>query len=158
MALVMTLFLLVLLSVTGLLFLSIQTTQRDETHQLMQAEKARQLAHAGLEDARQKLTQNYAFFDTLADGQQVFTYVERVSDVGEESPGGFEVTVDLRQSKRPFFLVQVSSVGMVGDLGRPAAMRRLMQEIDVSPWDRSDTSLSNPDLFRVLWSQDLGGQ
>lgn len=156
MVLVMTLFLMVLLAISGLAFLSIQTAQRDAAKSELIGEQARQLALSGLHDARQKLSLNFQYFNNLQEGQEVLTFVEQLNGPAGTS-GSYEVTIDMSQSKRPFFLVLVRSTGIVGDTSEPLGQRTLEVEIDVCPSSRDGTNAANPNLFQVLWSEDRGG-
>lgn len=146
----MALFLMVLLSVAGLAFLSVQTAQRDAAKSSRLAEQARQLAVSGLEDARYKLTTNFRVFRDMRE-QKSFSYVETVGPPGW---GNFEVTVDLSQAGRPHFLVMVTSTGRAGGSNRPEASRTLRVELDIAKEQRDGSGNPNPNLFQVLWSRD----
>lgn len=154
MALIMALFLMILLAVCGMAFLSIQIAQRDATQSSMLSEQARQLALSGLHDARMKLTANYGFFNSLQQGQETYSYLEEIRGADGSLWGAFEVTVDLEQVGKPYYLILVRSIGYVGPPGRPKAMRTLVVELDASPRARDGSGALNPDLFRVLWAKD----
>lgn len=154
MALIMALFLMILLAVCGMAFLSIQIAQRDATQSSLLAEQARQLALSGLHDARMKLSTNYRFYTTLQQGQETYSYLEELRAADGSLWGAFEVTVDLEQIGKPYYLIVVRSVGIVGPPGRPKAVRTLQVELDASQRARDGSGTPNPDLLRVLWSKD----
>ena len=154
MALIMALFLMVLLAVCGMAFLSIQVAQRDAAQSSLLAEQARELALSGLEDARLKLTSNHQFYATLQQGQRTFRYLEEVDAPDGSAWGAFEVTVDMEQSEKPYFLAMVTSTGYLGSPARPKASRTITVEVDLALRARDESDVINPNCFRVLWSKD----
>lgn len=120
------------------------------------AGQARALARAGLEDARVKLAYDLDFPPPAADDQRVYEYLETMHDPDSgRIVGSFLVRVDTRFRVEPYHLVQVRSVGLVGDRLDPEARATVAATLDLSPQDRTNPSLPNPDLFEVLrWQED----
>lgn len=146
-----------LLIVTTLLIFGIgYLTSQSNRYQAAAFERAwfqaYQLAWAGLDDARAKLSKDRFFPPPAAIDQPTFTYQEEVVALdGVTRLGAYEVTVDLTWAKAPYSIVRMVSVGYAGrDLARPTAKRVLALEIDWAQEDRNTPGTPNAGLFQIL--------
>lgn len=156
--LVVTLLISVILLILGMAFLGRRALQYQGAGLVRQAAQARALAEAGLAEARLKLEKDLLFPLRGADEQVLFPYSEEVVDLdGATRVGSYQVTIDTTWRNPPYSVIVLTSVGVVGPPENPLARRCLVAELDVSPKNREQPSLSNPNYFRYLNWQDLGG-
>lgn len=93
--------------------------------------QARQLAVAGLEDARAKLEMDYAFPPEPGPGQQAFSYSERL-DISADLTGVYSVTIERTHAKDAAEVLLITSVGSLGPIAKPIAQYKLRAEFDLS--------------------------
>lgn len=149
--LVVSLLLGVLILLLGMALLSVQSSHRRAARALEAGVQAKLLAEAGLEDARVKLSRDPFYPDATGSAQPTFSYTETLPS--GPSKGSFSVTIDRSRIDEPYFLLIIESTGRVGRPG-PESSRTLQVAIDVCPFSRSNPSIPNPDLFRVLSLRD----
>lgn len=146
--LVMVMFVSLVLIVSGVAYLSAQSRNYQAAVSTIQASQARALAESGIEDARSKLEKDPRFPPPAEENQTVFSYGERLTDIGGAGTvGTFDVSVDVTLSQAPYYLVVVRSEGRLG-IGQPSYVIRA--EIDVCPHDRTDADDPNPDAYRII--------
>ncbi len=117
--------------------------------------QARALAEAGMEDVRVKLGKDIRFPPVPTPDQPVFSYAEKVYDVDNAVVGSFQVKIDQSLDQAPYFVLRITSTGMLGSAERPLAQARLSRRVDSSPYLRSDPTLPNPMRFQVLSQEEL---
>jgi hypothetical protein len=163
----------ILLLTLGLTFLSQRSLQYRRAVLFENATQARAFAESGLDDALTKFRWDLEF-PPLAKDQDSFTYTEEIVADGARV-GGYRVTLEGRKRFPPHCIWIIRSVGEAGsNPTRPVAQRTLQLELDVAPRLRDDTTTTlyeifrthpdapntppnNPNYFRVIHFQDLGG-
>lgn len=126
------LFLVLILLIMSLAFLSKKVLQYRGAVLLKHSALARALAEAGLEDARVKLERDLAFPPPGGEDQEVFSYTEDVYD-GTTRLGSSTVTVDTTWETTPYAVIRITSRGIAGPAEDPLAVRELVAELDVAP-------------------------
>lgn len=121
---------LVLLLV-GMGLLGSQASRYEAAKQTTYISQARQLALAGLEDARIKLEMDINFPPPQGPGQELFSYSEILVDDPEKA-GSYTVVVDMTYATdtNTGHYIAVTSIGTVGPPIKPIAQYRLRAEID----------------------------
>ncbi len=156
-ALVLCLLLVVTLFIMGMGFLSQHTSGRLASRRAVLAAQARELARAGLENARAKLNCDLKF-PPRGEAGESYVYCETLQDIGQGVPvGSYEVTLDMDLMAPPYEILKVESLGWVGTRQLPEAYHRLSAEIDVATRDRGNPALTNPRLGQWLNFWDQGG-
>lgn len=121
----------------GLGFLNGAAPRYSAAFQTRMAAQARNLAMAGMEDARVKLQKDPLFPPPTARddrGQRLYTYAESLTDAGGNAVGSYVVTVDSSFSQPPCSVLVVKSRGLAGqNPASPAASYVLQAEFDVRP-------------------------
>lgn len=159
--LVFALLLSTLLLVVGVGFIALRGLEYGSVSELQDRAQARELAMAGMEDARVKLEKDPFFPPVGGFGQYTFTYSEDVFDPEDASRliGLFTVTVDNRQKEEPFRLIRIQSIGQVVDRRAPdapvRATYRILAEIDVASFERGGSlGQANSRLYQYLdWKE-----
>jgi hypothetical protein len=120
----------VILLLVGMGLLGSQASRYDAAKQFSYTAQARQLALAGLEDARVKLEMDLNFPPEPGPGQEAFSYSETLFK-GPPNDGTYTVTVDFAYANDPnSAYIAVTSVGTLGDPIKPIAQYRFRAEID----------------------------
>jgi hypothetical protein len=110
--------------------------------------QARQLALAGLEDARAKLDHDTHFPPVGDQGQLRFCYAEVVYDLDEITAlGHYEVCVDQTYRPDPYQIIRLESTGWAGQPSR--ASYRVQAELDAARQVRG-SSTDNPDYWKFI--------
>lgn len=117
--------------------------------------QARALAEAGLEDVRVKLGKDLKFPPVPTPEQPVFSYGEAVYDVDDTMVGTFQVKIDQSLDQAPYFVLRVTSTGVLGTAERPLAQVTLVRRLDSAPYLRSDETQVNPRRYQVLSQEEL---
>ncbi len=117
--------------------------------------QARALAEAGMEDVRVKLGKDLKFPPVPTPDQPVFSYAETVYDIDDSVVGSFQVKIDQSLDQAPYFVLQVTSTGLLGSGHSPVAQVRLARRLDSSPFLRADPTQINPLRFQVLSQEEL---
>lgn len=106
------------------------------TQATARAAEARALAWAGLADARGKLARILYYPPPGGDAQDVFAYTEEVRAVDSTTVvGSYNVIVDVRTAKDPYYLLRIRSEGVLGERTRPAARSIVQAEIDARTFE-----------------------
>ncbi len=124
----------VILVVAGMAYLGSRVAQYRGAAKGLEAAQARALARAGIEDARVKLEKDYRFPPQSAYDQPVFTYSEDVRDGGTVI-GSYTVSIDEMHRSSPFFVLRITSVGVVGNRTSPSAQATIRADLDTSTAD-----------------------
>ncbi|MFN8612947.1 MAG: hypothetical protein U0931_35740 [Vulcanimicrobiota bacterium] len=140
----------VLLCLLTMALLSQQLLGRGSAKKLQDLVQARCLAEAGLENVRMKLDKDLRFPPHLAPECPVFSYSQACYDVDDQVIGFYKVEIDYRLTAPPYGLLKIRSEGLLGEAFQPRARCCLRAELDASPWDRSNASNPNPDLYKTL--------
>lgn len=151
---VLVLFTLAVLLLSGLGLLGSRALRQAGTRQQQEAAQAAWLAQAGLEDARVKLAKRLDFPPPGAMDQTTYSYSERLVDSRGAEVGHYVVTLDSTQLHEPFYLLRITSEGMVGPRQSPRASRVLTATLDLRGDDRFGEGLpTSPRLFQwVDWN------
>lgn len=125
----------VVLLLIGMGLLGSQVSRMEAAKQSGYTAQARQLALAGLEDARLKMELDIEFPPPPGPGQHVFSYSENLAI--PTAPGNdpvaasYLVTVDMTHATTdPERYITVTAVGTVGPSIKPIAQYRLRGELD----------------------------
>lgn len=123
----------VILLLVGMGLLGSQASRYEAIKQSSYISQARQLALAGLEDARIKLEMDVNFPPPQGPQQFQFSYSE-VLDLPYPVPvqGSYSIVVDTTYNTDPIGYITVTSVGTVGPPISPNAQYRLRGEIDTA--------------------------
>jgi Tfp pilus assembly protein PilX len=130
------LMILIVLVLLGMGFLGSQANRYRSVISAAQAAQARQLAMAGLEDARIKMQNDLDFPPPPAGPDQTsFSYCENMTlgPVGQQLQGNYQVIINTAYATDPYWVFEVQSVGSLGDPLAPSAQYVLTGEIDVDP-------------------------
>lgn len=154
--LIVALFLMVIVVVMGMAFLSTRGLRYTEATRSVAYRKALALARGGLEDARVKLEKDPRFPPPGGLEQTVFTYQEEVTALANGPRVGlYTVTVDTTWRKEPYGVILLTARGQVGDRDWPEATATVRAEIDVWATSRLTGTGVNPNLYRVIrWSEE----
>lgn len=140
--------LLTLILVLGLGFLSRRSAEYQVANLQITRAQARELALAGLEDARAKLDRDYFFPPQLEIKQNAFQYAELVYDLDDVTVlGSYEVIVDQTYNEDPYRVITVQATGMAGY--PPRSRYRVEAELDASATVRGGTA-DNPDFWKLI--------
>ncbi len=141
-----------LLLIIGMGFVAQRSLEYGSVSELQDKAQARQLAMAGIEDARVKLEKDPFFPQVGGFGQPDFTYSEELKDPSDSSLVGiYKVTIDVRLKEEPFRVVRILSAGYAGpDRANPLATYTIYAELDVATFDREKPGSENPKLFRFI--------
>jgi hypothetical protein len=150
--LIFALMLCTLLLVIGMGFVAQRSLEYGSVSQLQDKAQARQLAMAGMEDARIKLEKDPFFPQVGGFGQSTFTYSEQLLDPSDASVVGvYKVTVDVSLKEEPFRIIRIVAVGDAGpDSADPLATYSIYAELDVASLDRDNPGTPNPKLYRYI--------
>lgn len=146
--LITVLMLSILLVTMGLGFLGSRVGQYQSTIQSVLAVRARELARAGIEDARTKLNRDNRFPPPVGTGQSVFTYSENFNDASGNFVGIYQVSLDSTYAATPFFVQSITSTGIIGPRTAPVASHTYRAYLDISP--------TSPRYFQIIRWEDLG--
>lgn len=136
-----------LLLLLGMGLLGSQVARFRAATRAAEASQARQMAIAGLEDARLKLERDIAFPPAPTLGQTRFSYSEDLT-LPDGSPASYTVTVDLSYLKAPWFAYRVTSFGGVGPRDKPVTVHTISAEMSVDP--------ASPRNYKWLRWEDVG--
>ena len=152
--LVVALILSVLLLILSIGFLSQRSAQNRAAQATKNQLQARLLAETGLEDALVKLSKRVDFPPLNHVTQSNFDYRNTLKNSSGTGLGSYEVSLDMRYANAPYWIVRVTSTGMVGDPAEPTSAVTLHGELDISEIDRStygtNSVLPNPNRYRWL--------
>jgi hypothetical protein len=111
--------------------------------------QARQIALAGIEQARQRLASD---FNTTVSNT---SFSDSVTSVGGSTAlGSYLVTLDGTWSITPFYVVNVESEGFYGDPVRPLSRYVLRATLDVR--EEGSPGVPNPGYLRLLrWQESV---
>lgn len=148
--LILCLLLSVLLLVVVLGMLNARPPQHEAAAALRLHAQAYALAEAGLEDFRVKFGKHAGFPPPPSPSDPIFSYSEVVYDPDNAAVGRFQVKVDQDFDRPPYYLLRVTSAGIVGGSEEVGNRVRLYEEIDTCPTLRSNSALPNSGPGRVL--------
>lgn len=148
----------IILLLMGMGLLSSQASRYSSSLRSAESSQARQLALAGLEDARIKLELDQQFPPPPAPGQPVFSYSEQVQIPATPAPvnGTYTVTIDQTYKPAPDEVLLITSIGAVGPIEQPIAQYRLTAELDLKEGGRPTNGQGIPQNrhFRYTHIQD----
>jgi hypothetical protein len=140
----------VVLLMMGMAVLGVQSRQYKGVRLLRQAQVAKGLAQAGLEDAELKLEKDLDFPPSV-ERQKIYEYEEEVFDVdGSERIGSYIVTVNM-ENRESRGILTISSLGLAGPREKTLAERRITADLYCNP-----AATSSPDYFKLIRWQDHG--
>ncbi len=143
----------VLFLVMGMAFLASRAGSYRNARSAVQGLQARELAWAGLEDARAKFIHDYNFPPKAAVDQPAYRVTETVlAPDGTTVVGAYSVTINQRLQSQPYQILEVRSTGFLGTLENPLAERTIKGVLDL----RGDPT-TNPSYFQWLGVIDEGG-
>lgn len=155
--LITSLMITVILLLLGMGLLGSQSSRYEASKQTAYSSQARQLAIAGLEDARVKLELDVNFPPPAGPGQLKFSYSESL-DLPYADPvtGTYTVTIDMTHATDAGAHIIVTSIGSVGPPTAPIGQYRLRGEIDNAPSGRPPNaqSIQRNRFFRYTHIQD----
>lgn len=149
----MALFVSVLLLLVGLGFLGQREGQYRAAQEHLSYIRAKALADAGLQDALGKLAKDVDFPPIRSNDQSVFSYSETLLDPDGSLVGTFRVSVDAAYKDRPYSVLRISSVGILGPLDKPLARVVRSTEVDMATNLRQINGPANPNLFKTHFTQ-----
>ena len=129
------LMILIILVLLGMGFLGSQANRYRSVVYSAQAAQARQLAVAGLEDARLKFQNDLDFPPPPAGPEQTtFSFCESVTmgPAGQQIQGNYQVIINTAYASDPYLVYEVQSVGSIGDPNQPLAQYVLTGEININ--------------------------
>lgn len=155
----------IVLLLIGMGLLGSQASRYEAARQSTYISQARQLALAGLEDARMKLEMDINFPPPPGPQQELFSYSELlVNDPDPNRWGTYTVVVDMTYANDiPYpppttvtgHYIAVTSVGTVGPTIKPIAQYRLRAEIDNQESGRPPVAgLTTNRFFRYTHIED----
>ena len=118
----------VVLLLIGMGLLGSQSSRYEAAKQSSYISQARQLALAGLEDARMKLELDINFPPPPGPEQTAFSYSETL--ITTPYQGTYSVLVDMTYATDTASYIVINSVGTVGSPTEPTAQYRLRAELD----------------------------
>lgn len=155
--LITSLMITVILLLLGMGMLGSQSSRYEASKQSAYSSQARQLAVAGLEDARIKLELDVNFPPPPGPGQVRFSYSESL-ELPYDPPvtGTYTVTIDMTHADDAGRYITVTSVGSVGNPTEPVGQYRLRGEIDNQPGGRPNNphGIERNRFFRYTHIQD----
>ena len=147
-----------LLMVMGLGFLAQHSSSRQSVGRQLLSSQAKEIARAGLEDARLKYSLDWNFPPPGTDVNTPYVYSENVYDTDQSTIlGYYTVTLDSSLIAPPYQILRLTSVGVLGNHGSNTAYRRIDAEIDTSPQARSNPANPNPRLGTLINYREDGG-
>jgi hypothetical protein len=157
-ALIICLLLISALLILALTFLSQHASESQATRRWTLAHQARELARAGLEDARAKLAVDIRFPPPSPANSTVYVYSEDFyANDGTTLLGTFEVEIDSALQAPPYEVLRLRSRGWIGPRQEPTAIYELRAEIDIAQENRNGNGAVNPGLWQWTQFSDLGG-
>jgi hypothetical protein len=156
MILVLTLLLMGIFLIMGMGFLQQRVAQNRAAVAAVEEVQARAIARSGLEDAMAKFRKHHDFPPQSDLAQSRYSYSEQMLDVDGEPVGSYSVSVDTRYAAGKYWLLRLSSTGIVGPASQPLASCTLYAEIDTSQVKRplgggwNPPQLPNPNLAKFI--------
>lgn len=147
--LILALFVVLIIFVAGLGFLSQASTQFKLAGETGRTVQALALAEAGVQDALLKLRLDWDFPPKSAQDQLVYTYLNPMLDTEGNQVGSYQVAIDRSVMNNDRDLLVIRSTGRLGPPEEPFAERTVVVEFDMKH--------SRPTYFQVLTWTDLGG-
>jgi len=155
----------IVLLLIGMGLLGSQASRYEAARQSTNISQARQLAIAGLEDARIKLEMDINFPPPPGPQQELFSYSEQlVDDPDPNRWGTYTVVVDMTYATDILYppptvttghYIAITSVGTVGPTIKPIAQYRLRAEIDNQSTPRPAVAgLTTDRYFRYTHIED----
>jgi len=124
--------------------LSKQPIRNSGALQALARQQARQVALAGIDEARLWLATEPSLSPLNTD------FTGQVEDPDSGLVGSYVVTLDYRWAGSPYGIVQVESEGILGTMASPQARYRLSVTVDITD------PLGNPDYLKPLrWRESL---
>lgn len=134
----------------GLGYLSGNSPRYNASVYAKSSAQAKALAEAGLEDARVKLQKDPRFPPIGDATQTTFAYRETLQDLDGQLAGSYVVTLDWTYLVAPYYVVVVTSQGLVGpDPAKPTGNCVLHAEFDLRAIRSPDTK-RDADYGRIL--------
>ena len=131
--LVLSLFLCLLVVIIGLAYLAVKQGEYAAGQAVVAHAQAKNIARAGMEDLKAKLSKDEFFPTGVGDEQLVFSYSEEITAISDPSlSGSYRITVD-RTHKADDILVLVS-VGTVGPVEHPRGRYSVYAELDITSY------------------------
>ena len=125
------LLIIIILMLVGMGYLGSQASRYRAALRAAESSQARQLALAGLEDARIKMELDENFPPKAAVNQDLFSYSEKLT-INSAPPvnGTYMVVINSTYATDPAAVVYVTSVGTVGTPEAPISQYHLKAELD----------------------------
>jgi type II secretory pathway pseudopilin PulG len=139
-----------LLLVLGMGLLSQKATAYEAASRDRMAAQARAVAQAGLVDCQLKFSKVRDFPPGRSSQAKTFVYGESLEDSAGKRIGSYLVTIDSTWATPPYSVIQVTSVGTVGDAEDPRARYQIFAELDMSRMLRNDPNANNPNFRKWL--------
>jgi type II secretory pathway component PulK len=121
---VLVLLLTSLLLVLGMVYLATQGPEAQASQEVVDSAQAYQLARAGIDEARLKLSKDRAFPPDGGREQTTFSYAETVRE-GPNEVGTYRVTIDFAHAGPPHLLYEIRSEGFVNPPHRATAQSQI---------------------------------
>jgi len=148
----------IILLLVGMGLIGSQSSRYEAAKQYSYTAQSRQLALAGLEDARSKLELDMNFPPDPGPGQESFSYSETlVPATATSSQGTYTVVVDMTYSVDPASAyIIVTSIGTLGPPIKPISQYRFRAEIDNKPSGRppAGSGINPARYFRYTHIED----
>lgn len=148
----------VILLLVGMGLLGSQSSRYEAAKQYSYTAQSRQLALAGLEDARSKLELDLNFPPDPGPGQEAFSYSETLfPGTATSNQGTYTVVVDMTYSLDPSSAyIIVTSIGTLGPPIKPISQYRFRAEIDNKPSGRgpAGSGINSNRFFRYTHIED----
>jgi hypothetical protein len=138
----------VLLLIVGIGFLAQREGQYRAAQDQVYFVQAKAISNAGLQDALGKLAKDIDFPPIRANDQGIFSYMENIVDPSGVVVGSFRVSIDAKHRHRPYEVLEISSLGTLGNSTEPRAQVKRTLEIDMATNVRTNNGLPNPNLFQ----------
>ena len=151
-ALIGVLLVLSILLVLGIGLLTQKSHQYEEMSQANNAAQARALAQAGLVDVRTKINKDVTFPPARPSSDKTLTYSEDIHDLDGNLVGSYTVKIDATWQDKPFEVLQITSLGLVGDRAKPKARYTIYAEVDTARFLREVTTEDKPNPRYYDWT------
>ncbi len=143
-----------MLLIMGMAFLSQKSAQYEAVVKSGLANQARAIAQAGLVDFKLKVAKSRSFPPPRPKGQTLYSYTEDFSDIDGRPHGFYTITCDSKLDRTPYWLLQVTSEGVLGSRAEPRARFRIYGELDLSSTLRNAPSQPNPTYRQWILFRD----
>lgn len=145
----MALFMVLLIFIAGIGFLSQASTQYRSVNETVHSTQVLAIAEAGISDALLKLQRDWDFPPRSANDQVIYAYLETLEGTAGNRIGSFQVSIDRSLMLNAQNLLIIHSTGRLGPAEKPVSERTIRVEFDMN-MDRAS-------YFQIVAWNDLGG-